>query len=158
LDKVKVLLHRESIVHSLVEFVDGSVKAQLGPPDMRIPIQYALGYPERVAGEAERLDLARVGCLSFGEIDLSRYPCLSLALDAARLEASYPAALSAANEVAVELFLRGDVSFGAIPRLVERVLEKHRPVALASLEDILHVDEWARTECLATARNSGEGN
>jgi 1-deoxy-D-xylulose-5-phosphate reductoisomerase len=152
LDRIRVLLHRESIVHSMVEFVDGSLKAQLGAADMRIPIQYALTYPQRLPSASEPLDLTRVGCLTFEEIELSRYPCLELALEAARRDGSFPAALSAANEVAVDLFLRGDISFGSIPRLIEEVLSRHRGVAIDSLEAVLQVDEEARTECLALAR------
>jgi 1-deoxy-D-xylulose-5-phosphate reductoisomerase len=148
LDRVKMLLHRESVVHSMVEFVDGSVKAQLGAADMRIPIQHALCYPERVPGPTERLSLAKTGSLSFGEIDLARYPCLRLALDAARHGLSYPAAMSGANEVAVDLFLNGNIAFTDISELVEEVLSSHRPVEADSLEAILHVDEWARSECL----------
>lgn len=153
LDRIKLVLHRESIVHSLVEFVDGSVKAQLGTADMRIPIQYALSYPDRLPSRAEPLDLARVGTLSFEEIDLKRYPCLRLALEAAEWGQSYPAALSAANEVAVGLFLAGEITFGTIPVLVEEVLSRHQPVEIESLEAVLQVDEGARREGLALAQN-----
>ena len=152
LERVKILLHRESVVHSMVEFVDGSVKAQLGAADMRIPIQYALCYPERVPGGTEQLSLARVGNLSFGEIDLGRYPCMRLALEAARQDLSYPAAMSGANEVAVDLFLNGEIAFTDIAELVEEVLSRHQPVPADGLEAILHVDEWARSECLAIAQ------
>ena len=151
LDRVKLLLHRESVVHSLVEFADGSIKAQLGAADMRIPIQYALCYPERVQGRAESLSLAEVGTLSFDEIDLAHYPCLRLALDAARQDLGYPVALSGANEVAVDLFLNRKIAFTDIAELVEEVLSLHQPVRAGSLEAILHVDEWARSECLAIA-------
>lgn len=151
LERIRVLLHRESIVHSLVEFVDGSVKAQLGPADMRIPIQYALSYPERLPGMAEPLDLARIGSLSFEELELERYPCLRLALEAAGRGQSYPAVLSSANEVAVELFLGGEIPFTAIPALVEEVLSRHQPVEIESLQAVLQVDEWARGEALAYA-------
>ncbi len=152
LERIRVLLHRESLVHSLVEFVDGSVKAQLAPADMRIPIQYALCYPERVAGRAEHLDLAKVGSLTFGDLDLARYPCLGLALDAAARGRSFPAVLSSANEVAVDLFLGGKIPFVAIPALVEEVLSRHRPVEIESLQVVLQVDEWARKECLALSQ------
>ncbi len=152
LERIKVLLHRESIVHSLVEFVDGSVKAQLGQADMRIPIQYALSYPERLAGMSEPLDLAKVGSLTFGELDLDRYPCLRLALEAARKGLSYPAVLSSANEVAVELFLAGELPFAAIPCLVDELLSRHQAVPIESLQTVLQVDEWARSESLAHAR------
>lgn len=157
LEKIEVVLHRESVVHSLVEFLDGSLKAQLGPADMRIPIQYALCYPERRKGLSERLDMARLGTLSFGRVDLSRYPCLGLALESARRGLSYPAAMSAANEVAVDLFMQGQISFAAIPSLVKAVLERHDAVDPASLDVILHVDEWARRECVAASGKSVEG-
>ena len=152
LERVKVLLHRESVVHSLVEFVDGSVKAQLGAADMRIPIQYALCYPERVPGRTEQLSLAKTGNLSFGEIDFARYPCMKLALEAARRDLSYPAAMSGANEVAVDLFLNSEIAFTDISDLVGEVLSNHQPVPADTLEAILHVDEWARSECLAIAQ------
>ena len=151
LDRIKLLLHRESIVHSLVEFVDGAVKAQLAATDMRIPIQYALTYPERLPSQAETLDLARLGSLTFEQIDLARYPCLGLALEAARLDLSYPAALSAANEAAVGLFLSGQIPFTSIAVLIERVLSRHRGIEIRQLQDVLDVDEWARTEVLALA-------
>jgi 1-deoxy-D-xylulose-5-phosphate reductoisomerase len=152
-DRIKVVLHRQSIVHSMVEFVDGSVKAQLGTPDMRTPIQYALAYPERLPGLAAPLNLSKVGTLTFEDIDLTRYPCLRLALEAAEKGDSYPAALSSANEVAVELFLAEKVYFGDIPVLVEEVLSRHRPVQIDSLEAVLKVDEEARLDCLALAQN-----
>lgn len=152
LERVKVLLHRESVVHSLVEFVDGSIKAQLGAADMRIPIQYALCYPERVSGRTEQLSLASIGSLSFGEIDLARYPCMKLALEAAQQDLTYPAAMSGANEVAVDLFLNEKIAFTDIAELVEEVLIRHQPILADGLEAILHVDEWARSECLAIAQ------
>jgi 1-deoxy-D-xylulose-5-phosphate reductoisomerase len=152
LERIKVLLHRGSIVHSLVEFVDGAIKAQLGAPDMRIPIQYALCYPERLAGKAGSLDLVKAGPLTFEEIDLERYPCLGLALEAGRKGRSFPAVLSSANEVAVQLFLEGKITFGTIPVLVEGVLSRHQPVEVDSLESILEVEMWARDECLSIAQ------
>ncbi len=157
LERIKLLLHRGSIVHSLVEFVDGAIKAQLGVPNMRVPIQYALSYPERLAGKAETLDLVKAGPLTFEEIDLARYPCLGLALEAARRGQSYPATLSSANEVAVNLFLGGEITFGTIPTLVEEVLSRHQPVEFESLESVLQVDRWAREKCLALAQ-SRRGN
>src|SRR5665647_669138 len=147
LDRIKVVLHRESIVHSLVEFVDGSVKAQLGPPDMRLPIQYALAYPDRLDAVVEPLTLTRMGVLTFGEVEMARYPCLRLALHAARMGDSYPAALSAANEVAVTLFLSGRITFGTIPSLVEEVLSRHQPVRMDGLEAVQAVDDWAQSLC-----------
>jgi 1-deoxy-D-xylulose-5-phosphate reductoisomerase len=151
LDRIKVVMHRESIVHSLVEFVDGSIKAQLGVADMRIPIQYALSYPERWPGKVQPLDLTRIGCLSFEEVQLDRQPCLRLALEAARLGRSYPAAMSAANEVSVEMFLGQRISFGEIPLLVEGALSRHEPVEIDSVDTALEVDRRAREICLSLA-------
>jgi 1-deoxy-D-xylulose-5-phosphate reductoisomerase len=145
--KIEVVMHRESIVHSLVEFVDGSVKAQLGMPDMRLPIQYALAYPQRLANPGlPRLDLTRLGSLCFQEVDLARYPCLGLALEAGRAGGTCPAVLNAADEVAVARFLKGEITFLGIPTLIEGVLARHQGVAEPSLEDLLAADAWARAQ------------
>ena len=145
LDRIDVLLHRESIVHSLVEFRDGSVKAQLGAPDMRLPIQCALTYPERVPGAAvPRLDLRRIGALSFGTPDMKRYPCLSLALEAGRRAGTFPAVLSAADEVAIQHFLAGHLRFTDIARVIEDTLAAHPSTAHPALDDILAADASAR--------------
>ncbi|MDP2726371.1 MAG: 1-deoxy-D-xylulose-5-phosphate reductoisomerase [Dehalococcoidia bacterium] len=144
-DRIEVVMHRESIVHSLVEFVDGSVKAQLGMPDMRLPIQYALTHPERLPNQTlPRLDLAGLGKLTFGEVDLGRYPCLRLALEAAQAGGTCPAVLNAADEVAVERFLAGEMAFLDIPRLVEGVLARHQPTVDPDLDTIMEADAWAR--------------
>ncbi|MBI1885304.1 MAG: 1-deoxy-D-xylulose-5-phosphate reductoisomerase [Chloroflexi bacterium] len=145
LERIEVLLHRESIVHSLVEFRDGSVKAQLGVPDMRLPIQAALTYPERLPGTtAPRLDLRRIGSLNFGAIDMKRYPCLGLALEAGGRAGTYPAVLSAADEVAVQHFLAGHIGFLDIHRVSESALAAHRGAANPSLDEVLEADAWAR--------------
>ena len=145
MEKVEVVLHRESIVHSLVEFSDGSVKAQMGVPDMRLPIQLALSYPDRMPEPPmERLDLAKVGSLNFGRPDMTRFPCLELAMRAGALGGTYPAAMAAADEVAVERFLAGEVGFLDIPRIIELVLENHENVADPDLETVLEADRVAR--------------
>ena len=145
MEKIEVILHRESIVHSLVEFSDGSVKAQLGVPDMRLPIQCALAYPHRMpAPPSPPLDLASVGRLHFGTPDLSRFPCLSLAMAAGRLGGTYPAAMAAADEVAVTRFLAGEVRFTDIPRIVESAMERHVSTADPDLEAVLAADASAR--------------
>jgi len=145
LDCIDVLLHRESIVHSLVEFRDGSVKAQLGVPDMRLPIQCALTYPERVPGTAvPRLDLRHIGALSFGTPDMQRYPCLSLALEAGRRAGTFPAVLCAADEVAIQHFLAGHLRFTDIARVIEDALAAHPGTADPALDDILAADASAR--------------
>lgn len=147
MDKVEVVLHRESIVHSLVEFSDGSVKAQLGVPDMRLPIQLALAYPERMpTPPMPSLDLATVGTLHFGTPDMERFPCLRLAVEAGRRGGTFPCAMAAADEVAVARFMAGEVGFLDIPRIVETVLENHDGVADPDLETVLAVDRQARDE------------
>jgi len=144
-DKIEVVLHRESIVHSLVEFRDGSTKAQLGIPDMRVPIQCALTYPQRLpAVRTQRLDLAHLGTLAFCQPEPRRFPCLGLALEAGRLGGTFPAALAAADEVAVEHFLAGRIGFMDIPRVIEAALAAHQGTAEPSLDEVLAADAWAR--------------
>ena len=145
LDRIEIVLHRESIVHSLVEFTDGSLKAQLGTPDMRVPIQVALCYPDRLAlPSVPYLDLKQVGPLHFAELRLDRYPCLALALEAGHRGGTYPAVLSAADEVAVGGFLAGRITFTRIPEIIDDALNAHDGVADPTLDDILAADAWAR--------------
>lgn len=145
LDRIDVLLHRESIVHSLVEFRDGSVKAQLAVPDMRLPIQCALTYPQRLPGAVvPRLDLMRIGALSFETADMKRYPCLSLALEAGRRGGTFPAVLCAADEVAIQHFLARHLRFTDIARIIEDALTAHGGTAHPSLDDILAADASTR--------------
>ena len=144
-DKIEVVLHRESIVHSLVELSDGSIKAQLGMPDMRLPIQCALTYPERVPmAEAKRLDLARIGSLTFSEPDPKRFPCLGLALEAGRRGGTFPTVLAAADEVAVEHFLGGHIGFLEIANVIDATLSAHQEASEPTLEEVLAADAWAR--------------
>lgn len=150
--KIDVVVHAESIVHSMVEFVDGSIKAQLGTPDMRLPIQYAIGYPERLASDYPRLDLTRLRELHFELPDTDRFPALRLAYEAGHRGATYPTVLAAADEEAVSFFHQRRIGFLGIPELVERVLDRHDPVAHPSLEDIAEVDRWARA---AAAEEAG---
>ena len=146
LDRIEIVLHRESVVHSLVEFVDGSVKAQLGEPDMRLPIRIALSYPERVAStDLSPLDLARIGELHFEPPDFRKFPALGLALKAGRQGGTYPAALAAADEVAVAHFLAGHLRFTEIAALLDDTLSAHRSTADTDLEEVLQADVWART-------------
>ena len=145
-EKIEVVIHPESVVHSMVEFVDHSVIAQLGPPDMRTPIQYALTYPERSAGISRRLDLAKPFALNFEPPDFERFPALSLAFDVARQGGTAGAVLNAANEAAVAAFIDGEVTFGEISRLVGVTIERHRLEPAKSLDDLLAADRWARTE------------
>ena len=146
LERIDVILHRESIVHSLVEFCDGSLKAQLSIPDMRLPIQCALTYPGRLPGvSVPRLDLKLIGTLTFGKPDAKQYPCLALALEAGRRGGSCPAVLAAADEIAVQHFLAGHIRFPDIAHIVSDALNSHRPLANPSLDEVLHADAWARS-------------
>ena len=143
-ERLDVVVHPQSIVHSLVEFIDGSVLAQLGTPDMRIPIAYALAWPERIATPAKRLDLASLGRLEFEAPDLDRFPALRIAREALEQGGSAPAVLNAANEVAVGLFLRGAIGFGEIPRLVESTVSRFSPRSAQSIEEVIEIDKGAR--------------
>ncbi len=144
-DKIDVLLHRESIIHSLVEYHDTSVIAQLGTPDMRVPIQYALSYPDRIPlHKGQRLNLAQIGQLHFQEMDFERYPALRLAYEAGRMGGTILTAMNAANEAAVAAFLQGKISFLEIDETIERVMQAHQNIAVPDLQTILHVDSETR--------------
>ncbi|MDX1806250.1 MAG: 1-deoxy-D-xylulose-5-phosphate reductoisomerase [Paenisporosarcina sp.] len=144
-DDIDVVLHRESIIHSMVEFHDTSVMAQLGTPDMRVPIQYALSYPDRLPRkQAKRLNLVEIGKLHFEEMDLQRFRALQLAYDAGRAGGSMTTVLNAANEAAVALFLNGEIRFLQIEEFIERVMDKHVVITRPDLETILHVDAMTR--------------
>lgn len=143
-DRVEVVQHAESIVHSLVEFGDGSVKAQLGYPDMKLPIQIALSYPRRLQPTTDPLDLAAVGSLNFSRPDLDRYPCLRLAMQAGRAGGTYPAVMAAADEIAVESFLERRIGFTEIADYVNQAMDAHRATTDPSLEEIDAADAWAR--------------
>ena len=144
--KIEVLIHPESIVHSLVEFVDGSVIAQLGEPDMCLPIQYALTYPTRVAGIAPRLQLEEMGKLTFEKPDPQTFRALPLAYEVARTGGTAAVVFNAANEAAVEEFLAGRIKFVSIVELIEYCLNKHNVKKCVSLEELLEADAWARRE------------
>jgi len=151
-ERVDVVIHPQSVVHSMVEFVDGSVIAQLGVTDMRLPIQYAFSYPERWQAPVPPLDLARAGALTFEAPDTAAFPCLPLAYRALAAERSLPVVLNAANEVAVALFLDGRISFPAIARIVGQAMDQHRPFEVRSLAEVRGVDEWAREAARDAAR------
>jgi 1-deoxy-D-xylulose-5-phosphate reductoisomerase len=145
MDRLEVVMHRESIVHSLVEFADGSVKAQLGEPDMRLPIQIALSYPERLeASGIPRLNIARTKALHFEPPDLGRYPCLRLALESGAKGGTWPVVLAAADEVAVEQFALGAIGFTDIAKVVDAALSAHTGTVDPELEAVLEADAWAR--------------
>ena len=144
-DNIKVLIHPQSIVHSMVEFIDGSVKAQLSYPDMRLPIQYALSYPERLVNpQLPRLDWETIKNLTFEQPDFDSFPCLKLAIEAGKKGGTYPAVLCAADEVAVELFLSQGIKFTDIARLVGQALEEHQAISHPTVEEIMAADNWAR--------------
>ncbi len=143
-ERVDVLIHPQSVIHSMVEFVDGSVKAQLGVPDMRLPIQMALTYPQRLPSSWPRLDFARYPRLEFRPPDVQRFPCLGLAYQAARTGGTLPAVMNAANEVAVARFLARKITFDRIPQLIEQAMAAHQVVTQPEVQDILASDQWAR--------------
>jgi 1-deoxy-D-xylulose-5-phosphate reductoisomerase len=143
-DRIDVVIHPQSVVHSMVEFCDGSIIAQLGITDMRAPIQYAFSFPHRWETPEPRLDMARSGRLEFEAPDLDAFPCLRLAYRALESDRSSPIVLNAANEVAVASFLDGQLAFTGIAEVVERALNAHQPREVQSLEEVRTVDRWAR--------------
>jgi 1-deoxy-D-xylulose-5-phosphate reductoisomerase len=144
-DSIEILIHPQSIIHSMVEFMDGSLKAQLSWPDMRLPIQYALSYPQRWPNpELPSVDWNKINSLDFEPVDHDRFPCLKLAVEAGKSGGTCPAALCAADEVAVELFLSHRIRFTDIAKIVQGTLKQHRNISRPSLEDVLAADDWAR--------------
>ncbi|RQW83826.1 MAG: 1-deoxy-D-xylulose-5-phosphate reductoisomerase, partial [Geobacter sp.] len=144
LDRISVVIHPQSIIHSLVEYVDGCVIAQLGVPDMKAPIAYALTWPERVATGVHGLDLAAIASLNFFEPDLERFPALRLAYRAAADGESMPAVMNAANEVAVDAFLAGKIKFTDIALLIEKTMSAHDAHLLGSIDEVMSADLWGR--------------
>ena len=157
-DGIKVLVHPQSIIHSMVEYRDGAVVAQLGMPDMKGPIAYALSYPERLADVSPALDLARVGTLTFEEPDMDRFPCLAYAFDALNAGGTMPAVVSAANEVAVKYFLDQKIGYGHISRVIKSTMDVHRPSPIKTVEDALKADLWARQEAERIIADCGMRN
>lgn len=152
LSRIEVVIHPQSIVHSIVEFIDGSAKAQLSMPDMRLPIQYALTYPERWESPyRQEIDLGKVGLLQFEPVDLNRFPCLRLAMQAGEKGGTYPSVLNAADEVAIELFLTKRIRFNDIAGLVSSTLDRHQVINKPSLEEIIAADAWARETAITTS-------
>ena len=148
-DSIKVLIHPQSIIHSMVEFVDGSIEAQLSYPDMRLPIQYALSYPDRLSNpRIPRVNWTEINHLTFEEPDLNAFPCLGLAIEAGKQGGTLPAVLCAADEVAVELFLSQRIGFVDIARFIERTLEQHQAITHPGIEEIVAADTWAREEIM----------
>lgn len=143
-ENIEVLVHPQSIIHSMVQFEDSSVIAQLGNPDMKLPIQYALSYPDRILSSFERLDLAKISTLTFENPDMNTFPCLGLAYESLKAGGTYSTVLNAANEVLVNEFLKDTIKFYDIPTYIEKALEKHLSLKNPTLEDILEVDKWSR--------------
>ncbi|MBI3893485.1 MAG: 1-deoxy-D-xylulose-5-phosphate reductoisomerase [Candidatus Wallbacteria bacterium] len=157
-DRIRVIVHPQSIVHSMVEFCDGSVIAQLGIADMRIPIQFAVSHPDRWPIEyLPRLDLLAIGSLTFEEPDLDRFRCLALAFQCGKMGGTFPAVLNAANEIAVDRFLQERLRFVDIPSVIEGVLERHEGHPAVDLESVLTADGWARREAQRIAEHVGPG-
>jgi 1-deoxy-D-xylulose-5-phosphate reductoisomerase len=153
LAQIDVIIHPQSIIHSMVEFIDGSFKAQLSFPDMRLPIQYALTWPERIPNpELPKLDWAKIKSLTFEPPDFKMFPCLELAIKAAKTGGTAPTALCAADETAVDLFLQGAVKFTDIARIVAGVMTEHQNICDPALDDIMNVDSWARDKALKLFR------
>src|SRR6266581_4836005 len=147
--RVSVVVHPQSVVHSMVEFVDGSMLAQLSTPDMCLPIQYALTYPDRAPSERVQTNLARLGSLTFEPPDLERFPALALARTAGETSGTMPAVFNAANEIAVEAFVNRRINFPQISQTVRRAMDRHQLISHPSLEQILEADTWARSEAAA---------
>lgn len=152
MEQIEVLIHRESIVHSLVEYIDRSMIAQLGCPDMRTPISYAMNYPERMPLDLPSLDLAAIGTLTFHKPDQDRFPCLGLGYEALRIGGTMPATLNAANEVAVAAFLDGRISLLRIPEVIRSTMEAHRTEEITTLAQALEADRWARERASSLVR------
>ncbi|MFY9175343.1 MAG: 1-deoxy-D-xylulose-5-phosphate reductoisomerase [Peptococcia bacterium] len=152
-EKIQVIIHPQSIIHSIVQYDDGSCLAQLGRPDMRVPIQYAFTYPKRQSNSFPKLDFSRCEDLTFEEPDFERFPGLRLAYEAGKRADSMPTVYNGANEVAVELFLQGRIGFMEIPRIIARVMERHVPVKLLDIETVLACDGWARQEARKNVPN-----
>ena len=143
---IEIIVHAQSIIHSMIEFVDTSIIAQLGIPDMRVPIAYALTYPDRFECDLPSLDLTTMGNLTFEAPDLERFPCLRLAIDAMEIGKTMPAVLNAANEIAVQAFLEELIPYKDIAELIRMVMQNHNPSPLKELQDVLIADRWAREE------------
>lgn len=151
--QISILIHPQSVVHSMVEYKDGSIIAQLGIPDMMIPISYALSFPHHLKNDFSTLRLEEIGVLNFEKPDLKKFPCLELAFRAAEIGSSMPAVLNAANEIAVESFLDGKIAFLDIPELIEKSMEAHQPHPVETIEMVMEADRWARKTALGLLKN-----
>lgn len=154
-DMIEVVIHPESIIHSMVEFVDGSTLAQLSPPDMKTPIQYALTYPDRLEGCSRRMDWSRKTVLNFEPPDPAKFPALAVAYEVAKAGGTFGAVMNAANEVAVAAFLAGKIGFGGICEIVQLTIRRHRPRPAATMDDLFEADSWARAEAESLVDKKG---
>ncbi len=144
LDKINVVVHPQSIIHSMVEYKDSSIIGQMGVPDMRTPIQYALSYPERIESSVRRIDFNNLGQLTFMSPDIEKFPCLPLAYEALKIGKTMPCVLNGANEILVEYFLQNRIGFYDIPRFIERAMAIHKPFSYKTIDEILEVDKWVK--------------
>ena len=154
-ENIDVVIHKESIIHSMIQTKDGAIKAQLGTPDMRIPIMYALSYPNRLKIDTERLDFTKISTMNFKAVDINRYPAIRLAYEAGKQEGSMPTVFNASNEVAVDAFINKKLRFILIEEVIERTMKAHTNISNPSLEEVLEVDKWAR-EYASRLIESGE--
>ncbi|MCM8791542.1 MAG: 1-deoxy-D-xylulose-5-phosphate reductoisomerase [Candidatus Omnitrophica bacterium] len=153
ISKIDILIHPEAVIHSMVEFIDGSVLAQLSITDMRIPIQYALSYPKRLRGFLKPLNFIKIKNLTFLKPDLNKFPCLTFAYEAAKAGGTLPVVLNASNEIAVESFLKRRINFSNIPKVIEKVMKLHKNIKKPTLHDIISVHQWARKKAEEVVNN-----
>lgn len=151
--KIEIVIHPQSYVHSMVQFIDGTILAQIGEHDMRIPIQYALFYPNRTINNFSRLELAKIGQLTFKKVNFDKFPCIKLAYKALELGGTMPAVLNGANEIAVNAFINSKISFLAIPIIIQNTMKEHKPKHNPNINDILDADYWAREKALNFCMN-----
>jgi len=153
-NKIEVVIHPQSYVHSMVQFIDGTILAQIGEHDMRIPIQYALFYPNRTINNFPRLELTKIGQLTFKKANFDKFPCIKLAYQALELGGTMPAVLNGANEIAVNAFLNSKISFSGIPIIIQNTMKEHKPKHNPNINDILDADYWARERALSLCTNN----
>jgi len=153
-NKIEIVIHPQSYVHSMVQFIDGTIIAQIGEHDMKIPIQYALFYPNRMSNNFSRLELTKVGQLTFKKPNFNKFPCINLAYHALEIGGTMPAVLNGANEIAVNAFLNSKISFSAIPQIIQNTMKEHKPKYNPNINDILDADYWARERALNFCTNN----
>lgn len=153
-NKIEIVIHPQSYVHSMVQFIDGTIMAQIGEHDMKIPIQYALFYPNRISNNFSRLDLTKIGQLTFKKPNFNKFPCINLAYQALEIGGTMPAVLNGANEIAVNAFLNSQISLSSIPHIIQNTMKEHKPKYNPNINDILDVDYWAREIALKYCENN----